>query len=112
MAVGIPTVYDLAEFIARDLSGDEEAAQAQQVITIVTSLVKSYTRGNGFDSEGSPAEDLRAVILTSSARLIFHQFQVPYAEVKGPESFSVREGWVGWTLTELAALNRWRIRAL
>lgn len=73
---------------------------------IITALAKGYTRGRGFVG-GAPAEDLAAVIATASARLAANPEQV--GQTTGP--FHVDAGFTGWTLPELAVLNRYRKRA-
>lgn len=87
------------------------AEQAQSVLDICTALVKSATRGNGFVN-GIPAEDLRAVILTSAARLWRHPAQIEYGETHGPENIFFRSGFDGFTVAERYAINRYRVTAL
>jgi hypothetical protein len=102
---------DLAALLGVDVEDDLSAEQAQAVIDIVTALVKSATRGNGFVS-GEPVEDLRAVILTASARLWRHPSQIDYGETKGPESIFFRSGFDGFTVAENYAISRFRVKAL
>jgi hypothetical protein len=80
-------------------------------LEVITALAKSYTRGEGFDSDGNPGPDIRAVILMATARLHAHPGQIRYGETKGPESVNFGDGFVGWSLAELAVLNRYRVRA-
>lgn len=99
------TPQDVADFLGR---GDDPqtVAAARETLPIVSAMARSYTRDRGF--VGSvPAEDLRAVLVTASARLMANpeQLQTRVGEI------SVA-GWQGWTLAELFVLNRYRVRAL
>lgn len=96
----------LAEFIGRDPGYRGEA-----VLQIITAMAKSYTRGEGFNAAGHPNEDVHAVILTASARLLRDPSQSISAESMGPFSISYRQGFDGWSVAELAVLNRYRARA-
>ena len=96
----------LTEFIGRD-AGDKGEA----VISIITAMAKSYTRGAGFNTAGEPNEDVRAAILTASARLLRDPSQIVSGEGMGPFSVSYRGGFEGWSVAELAVLNRYRERA-
>lgn len=101
-----PTVNDLTTFTGEPIAREE---QGKAVLSIVTALASSYTRGMGFDADGAPADDLRAVILSASARLLTNISGVQ-AESLGP--FSVRYGdGFGWTVAEQCVLNRYRVRA-
>lgn len=102
-----PTVVDLSAVLGRTVSAEQGGA----VLSIVTAMVKAYTRGEGFDSDGAPNDELRAVVLTASARLLAHPRQLGMAEALGPESASFREGFSGFSVAELFTLNRYRKRA-
>lgn len=102
-----PTVGDLSAFTGQTVSAD----QASAVIDVVTALASAYTRGQGF-TEGEPGPDVRAVILSASARLIADTSQIMSEEAMGPFSVSYRAGFDGWSVAELAVLNRYRARAL
>ncbi len=101
-----PTFSDLAALLGRPVT----EAQGNAVIQVITSMVSAYTRSQGFE-DGVPNDELRAVILTASARLLAHPRQLGMAETLGPESASYREGFAGWTVSELFVLNRYRRRA-
>ena len=63
-----PTAADVAAFLGKS----EDAATwaiAGQALPIVTAMARSYTRDNGFIGS-EPAEDIAAVILTATARLV------------------------------------------
>lgn len=79
---------------------------------VVTALVLAYTRGGGRDYLGNLSPDLEAVVATASARLKANPGQVRTQQTSGPFTHSVDAGFQGWTLAELAALNRYRVRAM
>jgi hypothetical protein len=81
------------------------------VVPIITVMVKSYTRGRGFDDDGWPTEDLAAVIKTASARLAANGSQQNGMVMAGVYQKDLRSAFQGWTLAELAVLNRYRVRA-
>lgn len=97
---------DLETLIGRKVS----AEQAEAVIAIVTSMARAYTRGTGFTA-GEPNEDIRAVILTASARLLSNPSGLLFDDSVGPESVSYRSAFTSWTTAELFTLNRYRVRA-
>ena len=83
---------------------------AEAAIPIVTTMVKAYVRGTGTGWE--PNEELEAVIVTAAARLVTNPGQLPVDLAAGPFTQSLRGGFTGWTLAELAVLNRYRKRAM
>ena len=104
-----PTYSDLAALLEGRYAVEPGRGAAE--MEIITAMAKSYTRGEGFDADGTPAPDVRAVIHTATARLHAHPAQIRYSEARGPESVSFYDGFSGWTLAELAVLNRYRVRA-
>ncbi|WP_158726388.1 hypothetical protein [Tomitella fengzijianii] len=99
------TGTEVAAFLGR---GDDTqlVALAQESVTVVTAMVRAYTRGGGFT--GSEANDeLGAVITTASARLVANpeQLSVDVGAV------SIRGGFQGFNLAELFVLNRYRVRS-
>lgn len=95
---------DLATFTGQQ--ADSERGMA--VINVVTALVKSYTRGQGFSLDG-PNEDINAVILSASARLLRNTSGV-VQESMGPFSAQF-DGDFSFTVAEKFALDRYRVRA-
>lgn len=97
---------DVAAFLGKP--GDAATvALADQHLPLVTAMVASYTRGHGF-TDGDPADDLAAVIICATARLMANPEQLAY----DTGSVSVRGGFSGWTLAETYVLNRYRKRSL
>lgn len=101
-----PTANDLSAFTGQAI----DAGQADAVISVVTALASAYTRGRGFVA-GEPNNDIRAAILTASARLLSDTSQVKSGEQMGPFQVQYRAGFDGWSTAELATLNRYRERA-
>jgi hypothetical protein len=99
----------LAALLGMDVE-DVGTEQAQSVLDICTAIVKSATRGNGFVN-GVPVEDLRAIILTSAARLWRNPSQLDHGETRGPESSFFRGGFDGFTVAERYVINRYRTTA-
>ena len=82
---------------------------AEQAIPVVSTMVRAYVRGTG---EGwTPNDELEAVVVTATARLITNPGQIPVDQATGPFTQSLRGSFTGWTLAELAVLNRYRKRA-
>ncbi|MCB0931656.1 MAG: hypothetical protein KDB71_07120 [Mycobacterium sp.] len=81
-------------------------------VPLITAMAKAYTRGRGFDDDGDPSEEIAAVITTASVRLAANTRQTDHAQTMGEFSETVRSFFNGWTLAELAVLNRYRVRAM
>lgn len=84
--------------------------QGAAVLTIITAMASAYTRGQGFTA-GAPNDEIRAVILTASARLISNATGLLYNQVEGPSQIQYSSAFSGWTVAELLVLNRYRRRA-
>lgn len=99
------TGQQVADFLGQ---GDDSSlvALAGDHAAIITALARSYTRGRGFVG-AEPAEDIAAVIVTATARLVANPEQI--ASDFG--SVGMRGGWQGWNLAEQIVLNRYRVRA-
>lgn len=101
------SVADLEAFLGSRLAS-VDAGNAMQNLAMVTAMVRAYTRGRGF-TDGSPADDVAAVILTATARLMANP-EGTITESVG--DYSVRHGgFHGFNLVELAVLNTYRRRA-
>lgn len=102
----MPTAQQVAAFLGR---GDDVQLVdlAEEHLPIVATFVEAYTRGQGF-TDGVPGDDLEAVILTATARMVTNPTGV---RTEGIDDYSVTHATVnGWTLPELAVLHRWRRR--
>lgn len=99
----------VAEFVGR---GDDQAfvALASEHAQIITAMARGYTRDRGFEN-GEPAEDLAAVIVTATARLLANPDQVPNDVTAGSFSKRTYAGFTGWSLAETFILDRYRKRA-
>lgn len=90
---------------------------ADSAVPLVTAFARAYTRGRGFDADGTPNEEIAAVITTASARLGSNTGQTSTSRTEnhgdaGSMTHDVRSWFTGWTLAELLVLNRYRKRAL
>lgn len=90
---------------------DSPSAAVDAAIAQVTVLARAYTRGRGFDA-GEPNDELSAVITTASARLAANGRQTLGRKKVDDVEHEVRSSFLGWTLAELAVLNRYRVTAM
>ncbi|OBB42695.1 hypothetical protein [Mycobacterium sp. 852002-51961_SCH5331710] len=103
MAVDGQTV---ADFLGQ--GGDTTlVALAEEVVPVVTVMVKAYVRSNGFTGN-VPNDELSAVITTASARLVANPEQLDTTV----GNVGIRGCWQGWNLAETYVLNRYRKRAM
>lgn len=102
-----PTAEHLGALLGREV----DAGQAAAVLGIISAMASAYTRGQGF-VDGEPSNDVRAVILAASARLLTEPSQIVAGEDMGPFTVQYRSAFDGWTVAELAVLDRYRVRAL
>ena len=98
----LPTGRDVADFLGEPGS----VSLADEHVRVVTAMARGYTRGNGF-GVGSVADDIAAVIVTATARLLANPEQIEGAV--GP--IVTRGGFTGWNLAETFVLNAYRRRA-
>ncbi|MBV5244179.1 hypothetical protein KUF57_11595 [Mycolicibacterium sp. PAM1] len=101
-----------AEQVAAFLGNPGDAAllaTAAQAIPVVTTMVKAYVRGG---EAWEANEELDAVIVTASARMVSNPSGLSHDDTAGPFTRSIRGAFQGWTLVELFVLNRYRKRAL
>src|SRR5690606_21952118 len=105
-----PEASALALAVAKFLDGADDPALvelAEEHAAVMTALVRAYTRGRGFGADGEPVEDVRAVIVTATARLVSNPEQADnYAGGAG-----VRGRLVGFWLPEQIVLNAYRRRS-
>jgi hypothetical protein len=101
-----PTGQDVAGFLGRG-SDTAFVALCNVHVPLVTAFVRSYVRGQGFDKYDDMEEDLRAVIITATARLVVNPAQV---EREGADSYYAVGSFNGFSLPELAVLHNFRRR--
>jgi predicted xylose isomerase-like sugar epimerase len=105
---------DVARFLGR--ADDEALAQlAGMHIAQVSALCRSYTRGAGFMMtiendvvSARPNDEIAAVIILATARLVTNPAQVQSEEADG---YRTSGSFQGFTLPERAVLDRYRRRA-
>jgi Ser/Thr protein kinase RdoA (MazF antagonist) len=90
---------------------DWRNTDAEQVIPIITTMAKAYTRGRGFDGN-EPNDELAAVITTAAARLTANGRQLQVREKVDYLEREHRSFFDGWTIAEQIVLNRYRVRAM
>lgn len=92
----------------------DAATEAVGVLAVqaVTLQARAYTRGEGFDDDGNPNDEIAAAILTAACRLARNPGGLSYSESMGPFAQDVRGAFAGFTLNELATLDRYRVHAL
>ncbi|WP_232374853.1 hypothetical protein [Mycolicibacterium mengxianglii] len=93
-------------------AGNQQAI-ADIAVPLITTLARAYTRGRGFLENGRPNDELAAVITTAAARFVANPKQASGSKTVGPFIIDQRtRGFEGWSLAELAVLNRYRVRAM
>jgi len=95
--------------LAAHLQTDVDTATAVLALKVATDVVRTYTRGEGFNIvTGAPGDDLAAVVLMAAGRI----YTNPAAtEMTSIDDYTVRyAAFNGWTLPELAVLNTYRRR--
>lgn len=103
-----PTAADLVKFLGHDTADTALVAQASAALTTVGAMVDAYCRGKHRNTSGEPRTGVNEVILTAAARLLTNPEQLPM----DIGDVSIRGGFTGFTLVELAVLNRYRKRSL
>lgn len=83
-------------------------ALAEEHVQIITEMARAYTRDGGFDIAGDPNENVAAVIVTATARLLSNPGQLR-GSIGGVQTL---DGFTGWSLAETFVLNRYRKKAL
>ena len=91
--------------------GEGVAEQARLALDAVLALVAAYTRDNHMRG-GVLRPGVESVVLQAAARLMSNPEQVQVREQIGPYSYFRGDGFNGFTLAELAVLDRYRKRAI
>lgn len=89
-------------------SSPELLALAGEHAQSVTLQIRGFTRGKGFDDEGEPADDIRAVIVSAAARSMANPTGMERMRL-GITDYTPGT-YAGWTLAELAILHNYRKR--
>lgn len=104
----MPTGLQVAEFLGKP--DEDTIAHAEQQVDIVKAMAQAYTRGRGF-TEGEPNEEIAAVIITATARLVTNPGQIVVDQTAGAMSQRLGVGFQGWNIAETMVLNRYRAMA-
>jgi len=102
------TGHDIAKLIGHP-DNTQLIALADEAVEVVTEYVRAYTRDEGFDHDGYPLAPIAAVIKSATVRMTVNP---QYLKRQSAGSQSVTPSILdGFTLPELAVLNRYRKRA-
>lgn len=85
---------------------------ATTAVATAEALIGGYCRGAHVDKEGGYRDGIRAVVMTVAARIAANPAQVTTRDSAGPFTRSRGAGFNGFTLAELAVLNRYRRKAV
>lgn len=91
--------------------GPNVDAQAAQALTTAKALVSAYCRGREKRGERY-RPGVEEVITMVAARILANPEQISVREQVGPYQMYKAAGFNGFTLVELAVLNRYRKRAI
>lgn len=91
---------------------EENTARAEQSLSMAAALVSAYCRGRDLNRLGKPRPGIQAVIDAVAARILANPSQIATREQIGPYSQYKQEGFKGFTIVELAVLNRYRKRGI
>lgn len=105
----IITPDELIEYAAA--TGKHVEAQALAAIEEATAYVAAYTRFTHLNASGQPRPGIKEVVRSVAARIVANPAGVQTREQIGQYSYFVGEGFTGFTLGEIAILNRYRKRA-
>ena len=101
------TGHDIAKLIGHP-DNTQLVALADEAVEVVTEYVRAYTRDEGFDDD-YPTAPIAAVIKSATVRMTVNP---QYLKRQSAGSQSVTPSILdGFTLPELAVLNRYRKRA-
>lgn len=104
----------MAEVEPADVSSllDRQQPPVQQAITNITLMARAYTRGNGFNTDGEPNDEIAAVITLAAARLAANAPQLLSTVTVGHRTRTYSSSFQGWTLAERLVLDRYRRKAM
>lgn len=100
---------DVATFLQVPFDDTEWMIAIDSALAAVKGLASGYTRGQGFQADPLLEDDLAAVVLTASARLVGNTEQA--VRDQAGDVATVFTPFLGWSLVEQAVLNRYRKRA-
>ena len=103
------TPDDLIKFTGA--TGPNVTQQATQALGMAEALVDAYTRGRHMRA-GHYRPGVEAVITAVAARILENPSQIQVREQIGPYTHFKGNGFQGFSLVELAVLNRYRRRAI
>lgn len=106
------TAEELLKF-APPVDDDETYAEsAATAIQLAHGLIGAYCRGRHLNRAGNYRPGVREVALTVAARILSNPGQVSTQVQVGAVNIRKGAGFSGFTIVELAVLNRYRKRAI
>lgn len=103
------TPEELVTFTGAD--GPDVLAQAAAALDMAEGLIAAYCRGR-HRRYGHYRQGVESVVTAVAARILANPEQVQAREQVGPYEYYRGQGFSGFTLVELAVLNRYRKRGL
>lgn len=92
-------------------TGTGTVVQAAESLATIEAMVEGYCRGKHRDDLGNMRPGVENVINSAAARLLGNPSQIAWKEQVGAVSSSRMGGFAGFSLGELAILNRYRVRS-
>ena len=93
------------------IEGPDIVNKAEQALTIAEALIGAYCRGR-HKRAGHLKPGVDAVLATVAARILENPSQIQVREQIGPYQHYKGNGFAGFSLVELAVLDRYRKRAI
>jgi hypothetical protein len=110
MSAEHPSIREITRAVAQ--AAGIEGAHADEyaaALLVVLGAAEGYTRGVGFDDSSEIPFDLRSVLITAALRFARNPAGIAVTKTAGPYTETLAGGFTGWTLAELAVLNRYRV---
>lgn len=92
--------------------GPDVVEQATTALEIADALIGAYCRGRHRNRIGGYRPGIQAVVTSVSARILANPEQIAVREEVGPYQYYRGPGFQGFTLVELAVLDRYRKRGI
>lgn len=112
MAINPITPEELIKFSPPIPDGSDPLEIAPAAIQTAEAMAESYTRGGHLTPFDEYRPGVRNVILIVAARILANPGQISTTVTAGSTSIRKGVGFQGFTLGELAVLNRYRRRAV
>jgi len=101
------TNTDLVKWLGQPTTDTDLMAQATQAVTLASAMIDAYCRGAHLTASNANRPGVDAVVLMAAARMLANPEGLRYST--GVVTYN--DAFQGFTLAELAVLNRYRKRA-